>query len=97
MTFAEKIWVGIGFGGQALFFGRFFVQWIASERARRSVIPLSFWWFSIGGGSVLLLYAIHRRDPVFIAGQATGLLIYLRNLLLIRRERAEARAEPPRQ
>lgn len=97
MTFAEKVWVGIGFGGQALFFGRFFVQWIASERARRSVIPLSFWWFSIGGGSVLLLYAIHRRDPVFIAGQATGLLIYLRNLLLIRRERAEARAESPPQ
>lgn len=89
MTTAEKIWVGVGFGGQALFFGRFFVQWIASERARRSVIPLAFWWFSLGGGAVLLAYAIHRRDPVFIAGQATGLLIYLRNLSLIRREKQD--------
>lgn len=89
MTTAEKIWVAVGFGGQALFFGRFFVQWIASERARRSVIPMAFWWFSLGGGLVLLAYAIHRHDPVFIAGQATGLLIYLRNLSLIRREKKD--------
>jgi len=93
VTTGEKIWFAVGFGGQALFFSRFLVQWLASERAHRSVIPLAFWWFSIGGGAILLLYAIHRGDPVFIAGQSTGLLIYLRNLLLIRRERAELK--PP--
>lgn len=89
MTTAEKVWVAVGFGGQALFFGRFLVQWIASERARRSVVPLAFWWFSVGGGAVLLAYAIHRRDPVFIAGQSCGLLIYLRNLRLIQRAKQD--------
>jgi len=62
------------------------VQWIASERRRESVIPISFWFFSIGGGSVLLIYAIHRGDPVFILGQGAGLFVYLRNLYLIRRK-----------
>ena len=79
----DMLWVGIGLLGQALFFGRFFVQWIASERARRSVVPVAFWYFSIGGGLVLLVYAIYREDPVFIIGQATGMFIYLRNLMLI--------------
>lgn len=95
MTQAEKIWVAIGFGGQALFFCRFLVQWIASERSHRSVVPLAFWWCSLGGGLVLLAYAIHLGDPVYITGQSGGLLIYVRNLLLIRRERAERGAPPP--
>lgn len=84
----EMIWKLVGFGGQGLFFGRFFVQWLASERSRKSVVPLAFWYFSVGGGAVLLAYAIHRRDPVFIVGQAAGLGIYLRNLWLIYRQRA---------
>ena len=78
-------WILIGFFGQALFFGRFFVQWIASERHKASVIPRSFWFLSLGGGAVLLVYAIHRKDPVFIAGQLTGLFIYTRNLWFIYR------------
>lgn len=77
-------WIVIGFIGQALFSARFLLQWIASERARRSIIPTAFWYFSLGGSAVLLAYAIHRADPVFIVGQATGLAIYLRNLYLIR-------------
>jgi len=81
------VWLIIGFLGQAFFFMRFVVQWIASERARKSIIPHAFWFFSIGGGVVLLIYAIYRRDPVFIVGQATGLFIYLRNIVFIRREK----------
>jgi lipid-A-disaccharide synthase-like uncharacterized protein len=84
-------WLVIGFGGQALFMARFLVQWLVSERERRSVIPISFWYFSIVGALVLLVYALHRRDPVFIAGQLLGVLIYLRNLHLIRLERTSAR------
>ena len=82
---AKTVWIVIGFIGQALFFGRFFVQWIASERRKQSVIPRSFWYLSLAGGSVLLAYAIHRRDPVFILGQATGFFIYTRNLWFIHR------------
>ena len=85
----DRTWVLIGFLGQTLFTFRFMVQWLASEKARRSVTPVLFWWFSLGGGIVLLAYAVHRRDPVFAVGQGSGLLIYLRNLLLIRRERRE--------
>jgi lipid-A-disaccharide synthase-like uncharacterized protein len=84
----EAVWVVIGFLGQAFFSARFVVQWLASERARRSVVPLAFWFLSLGGGATLLAYAIYRQDPVFIAGQGTGLLIYLRNLMLIRRAAA---------
>jgi lipid-A-disaccharide synthase-like uncharacterized protein len=80
---SKHIWIAIGFLGQALFFGRFFVQWIASERRKESVIPRSFWFLSLGGGLILLLYSIHRRDPVFIVGQATGMFIYTRNLWFI--------------
>jgi lipid-A-disaccharide synthase-like uncharacterized protein len=80
-------WVVLGFVAQGLFTMRFLVQWMASERAGRSVIPLAFWIFSIGGGLLLLVYALYRRDPVFIAGQALGLFVYLRNLQFVLRER----------
>jgi lipid-A-disaccharide synthase-like uncharacterized protein len=70
---------------------RFLVQWIASERAGRSVIPTAFWIFSIGGGVLLFAYSLYRRDPVFIAGQGLGLFIYLRNLYFVLRERDQAR------
>lgn len=76
----------IGFLGQGLFSGRFLIQWIASERQRKSVVPLAFWYFSIGGGALLLIYAIKKKDPVFILGQAGGLIVYLRNLYLIHKE-----------
>ena len=76
-------WVVLGFVAQGFFTMRFVVQWIASERARKSVIPVGFWFFSIGGGILLLLYALYRRDPVFIAGQALGLIVYFRNVYFI--------------
>ena len=76
-------WVILGFVAQGFFTMRFVVQWIASERARKSVIPVAFWFFSIGGGALLLVYELYRRDPVFIAGQALGLLVYFRNLYFI--------------
>ena len=75
----------LGLLGQVLFFSRFLVQWIASEKTGRSTIPLAFWYFSIGGGFLLLIYAIWRRDPVITIGQAVGLFVYVRNLALIRR------------
>ena len=83
-------WVLLGFAAQALFTMRFAVQWIASERAGRSVIPLAFWIFSIGGGLLLLVYALYRKDPVFIAGQAFGVFVYFRNLYFVMRERSTA-------
>ena len=73
----------VGYVGQALFTMRFVVQWVASERAKKSVFPVAFWFFSIGGGVLLLVYALYRRDPVFIAGQALGLVVYFRNLYFI--------------
>ena len=79
----DPLWLIIGFGGQALFSMRFIVQWLKSERVKKSVIPLAFWYFSLGGGVLLTAYAIHRGDPVFIVGQSLGLFIYLRNLWLI--------------
>lgn len=85
----ETWWVVVGFAGQALFTARFLVQWISSERARASVIPVAFWYFSLGGGLILLSYAIYRKDPVFIVGQLTGVFIYLRNLYFIHREPSE--------
>ncbi|MDV7141377.1 lipid-A-disaccharide synthase N-terminal domain-containing protein [Tropicimonas sp. TH_r6] len=86
-SWGEFWWVMIGLGGQLLFTARFLVQWIASERAGRSVIPLVFWYFSIGGGLVLFAYAVYRQDPVFILGQSMGVFIYGRNLWLIHAER----------
>jgi len=80
-------WVLLGFVAQAMFTMRFLVQWIASERAGRSVIPLAFWMFSIGGGLLLLVYALYRKDPVFIAGQAFSVFVYLRNLYFVMRDR----------
>jgi lipid-A-disaccharide synthase-like uncharacterized protein len=88
----ESLWLLIGFGGQALFMGRFVIQWLVSERSGRSVIPISFWYLSIAGALVLLAYAVHRQDPVFVAGQGLGVAIYLRNLHLIRAERAQAKS-----
>lgn len=88
-SWAEFTWVMIGLGGQLAFTARFLVQWIASERAGRSTVPVAFWYFSIVGGTVLLSYAIYRGDPVFILGQSMGVLIYSRNLWLIRRERLQ--------
>jgi lipid-A-disaccharide synthase-like uncharacterized protein len=78
----SSIWLAIGFLGQSLFFMRFFVQWVVSERSRKSVLPNAFWYFSILGGITLLSYAIYQRDIVFAVGQASGLLIYARNLVL---------------
>ncbi len=87
-----KVWLIIGFAGQILFGLRFLVQWICSEIKQESHIPVVFWYFSIGGGAILLIYAIHRNDPVFIVGQATGLLVYLRNLRLIYKKEKSARS-----
>ncbi|SDC17219.1 lipid-A-disaccharide synthase N-terminal domain-containing protein [Halanaerobium congolense] len=81
------VWLVVGFVGQIMFGMRFFVQWIASEKAKKSVIPIAFWYLSICGSLILLVYAIHRRDPVFILGQSTGSFIYLRNLYLIKNEK----------
>ena len=75
----------IGYIAQLLFAMRFVVQWIASERAGRSVVPMAFWVFSIGGGLLLLGYALYRKDPVFIIGQAFGVFVYLRNLQFVLR------------
>ena len=86
----ELLWVLFGLFGQLMFTGRFLVQWIASERARRSVVPVAFWYFSIAGGLVLLAYAIYRADPVFILGQTLGVVIYARNLWLIRHQHDQA-------
>ncbi len=85
----ENIWVAVGFGGQALFAARFLVQWVATERQRRSVVPIPFWYLSIGGGLTLLSYAIWRQDPVFILGQSFGLLVYCRNLWFVHRGKAD--------
>jgi lipid-A-disaccharide synthase-like uncharacterized protein len=87
---SNAVWLIVGFTGQLLFTLRFLVQWIASERRGNSVIPLAFWYLSLAGGLVLLSYAIFRRDLVFIAGQVSGVCVYLRNLQLILRSRRHA-------
>lgn len=94
-VFVEQfdVWVILGLVAQAMFMMRFVVQWIASERVGRSIVPVAFWFFSIGGGFLLLIYSLIRQDPVFIAGQALGLIIYFRNLYFIFREKKQARAE----
>ncbi len=83
MTNAQ-IWLIIGFVAQTLFSLRFLIQWIATERAGKSVVPMAFWYFSLGGGAMLLSYAIYRVDPVFIVGQAAGLFVYSRNIYIIK-------------
>jgi lipid-A-disaccharide synthase-like uncharacterized protein len=90
---SKTLWLVFGFCAQAAFAARFIVQWIASERRGRSVMPVSFWWLSLVGGVTLLAYAIHQRDPVFIIGQGSGLVVYARNLVLIRRHAARGDAE----
>lgn len=81
----ETLWLILGFTGQAVFTGRFVLQWLYSEYKRRSVIPVGFWYLSMLGSALLLIYAIYRQDPVFIIGQTFGFLVYLRNLQLIAR------------
>jgi lipid-A-disaccharide synthase-like uncharacterized protein len=88
----EAFWLAIGISGQLLFSARFLVQWLVSEKQHASVVPPVFWYLSIAGGVTLLLYALHKRDPVFIAGQATGVFIYARNLVLLRGSRRTAEA-----
>lgn len=93
-VFVDKadIWLLIGVFGQLLFSARFIVQWIASERAGRSVVPIAFWLFSIGGGLITLTYGIQKKEPVIILGQSLSLAIYLRNLVLIAREKRRGKA-----
>jgi len=90
----ELVWLAVGFIAQLMFSMRFIVQWIASERARRSIVPEMFWYFSVAGGAMLLAYAIYRLDPVFILGQGMGLFIYARNIHLIWKEKALHGANP---
>ena len=85
-----EVWLIIGLIGQAMFFMRFLVQWIASERKGESVVPIIFWYLSLAGGLILLAYAIHIRDPIFILGQSMGSFIYIRNLVLIYRKKRTA-------
>ncbi|MDP3092318.1 MAG: lipid-A-disaccharide synthase N-terminal domain-containing protein [Nitrospira sp.] len=85
MITTDTIWIATGFLGQGLFFGRWIVQWLASERSASSKVPISFWYLSLVGGLITLAYAIYRKDPVFIAGQSIGGVVYVRNLMLIYR------------
>jgi lipid-A-disaccharide synthase-like uncharacterized protein len=79
----------VGFCGQAIFMSRFVVQWIASERARRSIIPVAFWYLSLAGAAILLTYALYVQDPVFVVGQLFGFIVYIRNLYLIKAHKAQ--------
>jgi len=86
------LWTLIGLFGQGLFMMRFVVQWIASERVKQSIVPEVFWYFSLGGGIILFIYAIHQQDIVFMLGQGLGLTIYLRNIYFIRKKGRSAHA-----
>jgi len=86
------LWIAIGLAGQAAFFSRFLVQWIASERAGESVVPRSFWHLSLVGSLVLLVYSVHRREPILALGYVPNAVVYLRNLALLRRSGGRARA-----
>jgi lipid-A-disaccharide synthase-like uncharacterized protein len=88
------MWLALGLAGQAAFFSRFLVQWVASERAGQSYVPVSFWYLSLVGSVVLLVYAIHRREPVFALGYLPNFVVYTRNLVLLRRH--GARGSPSR-
>lgn len=79
-------WLALGLVGQAAFFSRFLVQWISSERAGRSIVPVHFWYLSLIGSSMLLIYAIHRKEPVFVLGQSVGAFVYVRNLVLLKKQ-----------
>jgi lipid-A-disaccharide synthase-like uncharacterized protein len=93
-TTTELVWLGIGFVAQLMFSMRFILQWIASERAKRSIVPEVFWYFSVAGGAMLFAYAIYRMDPVFMLGQGMGLLIYVRNIQMIWRQKASGQEGP---
>tara|TARA_X000000950_G_C13763790_1_gene598016 strand:+ start:228 stop:533 length:306 start_codon:yes stop_codon:yes gene_type:complete len=95
MIISQQIWLAIGFIGQTIFASRFLIQWIVSERASKSIIPNIFWWISIVGSLILLSYAIHKQDPVFIVGQSCGFLIYTRNLYLIKKNRKKQKKTDP--
>ena len=88
--FSPKVWLAIGFAGQALFTARFVVQWLASERQRDSVVPVAFWWLSLIGGLTLFSYASYRQDPVIMLGQGMGLVVYVRNLMLVSKSKRRA-------
>ncbi|GAA0544992.1 lipid-A-disaccharide synthase-like uncharacterized protein [Rhizomicrobium palustre] len=94
---ADVLWLTIGFGGQFLFASRFFVQLFYSERAGKSVMPIAFWYFSLGGGLITTIYALHlgHSGLPFLMGQVGGLVVYVRNLMLIFKEKARAKAEIP--
>jgi lipid-A-disaccharide synthase-like uncharacterized protein len=85
VEYRDAIWLALGFFGQTVFFMRWVVQWWASERSATSRVPIAFWYLSLSGGLITLAYAIHIKDPVFIAGQSIGTFVYLRNLMLIHR------------
>ena len=88
MSSNEYIWLAVGLLGQGIFSARFIIQWLVSEKEKKSVIPVAFWYLSLLGGVTLLMYALYKRDPVFIIGQFSGIFIYSRNLFLIHRERS---------
>ena len=88
----DTLWLIVGLLGQLMFTARFVVQWLASERAGRSVVPVAFWYFSLIGGAVVLAYGLHKWEPIIILGQLPGVVIYARNLWLILRERKGAKA-----
>ena len=94
-TRAEVIWLVVGFAAQMMFAMRFLIQWVYTERARESVVPEAFWYFSLAGGLMWLTYAIYRADPVFILGQAMGLVVYSRNLYFIWSHKAAPRTVAP--
>ncbi len=86
LNWYQILWLGVGFLAQGLFGARFLVQWLHSEKHRKSIVPVMFWWFSLIGGIAMLIYSIHLRDPVYISGQAFGLIVYIRNIWLLYRE-----------
>lgn len=88
----ELVWLGIGFFGQSLFFSRWLLQWFVSEKKAESQIPVSFWYMSLAGSVIVLAYAIHKIDPVFIAGQSVGTVVYIRNLILIHRVKGRVKS-----
>ena len=90
---ASTFFVTLGFVAQAVFASRFIVQWIASEKEKRSVIPMAFWYLSFTGGLLLTVYAVYRKDPVFILGQASGLIVYTRNIVLRWREARQSEVD----
>ena len=92
-TTADALWILVGVGGQLMFTARFLMQWWASEKAGKSVVPVSFWYFSIAGSLIVLAYGIHKVEPVIILGPLPGTVIYTRNLWLIRKERERAGTE----